>query len=293
MQQFEKLFRCCNKNKIITSLAGVGLGTMLGYGILTDKKLEREKLNLDIPVLYSEPSQIELPVINNPDILIEPEINNPYKDIKFFDEAVDNGKIEIGKFFVSISAGIITFRLYKPLFTLLRYLSNTIKSKIINNNNIIRDIRNINDSAKSELKYNSKGENTIDLNEKQERFEDQINKVSREIKGEVNIKEEGENPPIKENVLFLQDQGKLNIINEVPIIRKNPNNYIRLDTLNRQQTISEQAVIEPINRRVAEEQRNIELIENYIEFLRQTNKNLESLQYTIKNIIELFNYLGR
>lgn len=48
-----------------------------------------------------------------------------------------------------------------------------------------------------------------------------------------------------------------------------------------------------IEAHVAEEQRNIELIENYIEFLRQTNKNLESLQFTVKNIIELFNYLGR
>lgn len=48
-----------------------------------------------------------------------------------------------------------------------------------------------------------------------------------------------------------------------------------------------------IEAHVAEEQRNIELIENYIEFLRQSNKNLESLQFTIKNIIELFNYLGK
>jgi len=48
-----------------------------------------------------------------------------------------------------------------------------------------------------------------------------------------------------------------------------------------------------IEAHVAEEQRNIELIENYIEFLRQSNKNLESLQFTIKNIIELFNYLSR
>jgi hypothetical protein len=48
-----------------------------------------------------------------------------------------------------------------------------------------------------------------------------------------------------------------------------------------------------IDAHVAEEQRNIELIENYVEFLRQTNKNLESLQFTIKNIIDLFNYLGR
>jgi hypothetical protein len=48
-----------------------------------------------------------------------------------------------------------------------------------------------------------------------------------------------------------------------------------------------------IEAHVAEEQRNVELIENYIEYLRSTNKNLESLQYTIKNIIDLFNYLGR
>jgi hypothetical protein len=48
-----------------------------------------------------------------------------------------------------------------------------------------------------------------------------------------------------------------------------------------------------IDAHVAEEQRNVELIENYIEYLRQTNKNLESLQFTIKNIIELFNYLNR
>jgi len=46
-----------------------------------------------------------------------------------------------------------------------------------------------------------------------------------------------------------------------------------------------------IDAHIAEEQRNIELIENYIEFLRQLNKNLESLQYTLKNIIELFNLL--
>ena len=44
---------------------------------------------------------------------------------------------------------------------------------------------------------------------------------------------------------------------------------------------------------IAEESRNIEIIDNYIEFLRSTSKNLESLQFTIKHIIELFNYLGR
>lgn len=48
-----------------------------------------------------------------------------------------------------------------------------------------------------------------------------------------------------------------------------------------------------IDAHVSESQRNIELIENYIEFMRQCNKNLESFQYTIKNIIELLNYLSR
>lgn len=48
-----------------------------------------------------------------------------------------------------------------------------------------------------------------------------------------------------------------------------------------------------IEAQAAEEQRNMELIENYVEFLRTSLKNLESLQYTIKNIIELFNYLSR
>lgn len=48
-----------------------------------------------------------------------------------------------------------------------------------------------------------------------------------------------------------------------------------------------------IEAHVAEENRNINLIENYIEYMRQTSKNLESLQYTIKNIIELMNYLSR
>jgi hypothetical protein len=48
-----------------------------------------------------------------------------------------------------------------------------------------------------------------------------------------------------------------------------------------------------IDAHLAENDRNILLIENHIEFLRNCNKNLESLGYTIKNIIELMNYLGR
>jgi hypothetical protein len=48
-----------------------------------------------------------------------------------------------------------------------------------------------------------------------------------------------------------------------------------------------------IDAHIAENDRNLQLIENYIEFLRNSSKNLESLGYTIKNIIELMNYLGR
>jgi hypothetical protein len=48
-----------------------------------------------------------------------------------------------------------------------------------------------------------------------------------------------------------------------------------------------------IEAHISEESRNIEIIENYIEFLRASSKNIESLQFTIKNMIELFNYLGK
>jgi|LauGreDrversion4_2_1035121.scaffolds.fasta_scaffold191602_3 hypothetical protein len=44
---------------------------------------------------------------------------------------------------------------------------------------------------------------------------------------------------------------------------------------------------------IAENQRGIQIIESYIDFLRETNKTLESFQYSIKNRIELMNYLGK
>jgi len=47
-----------------------------------------------------------------------------------------------------------------------------------------------------------------------------------------------------------------------------------------------------IDAHLAENDRSILLIDNYVEFLRSCSKNLESLGYTIKNIIELMNYLG-
>ena len=46
-----------------------------------------------------------------------------------------------------------------------------------------------------------------------------------------------------------------------------------------------------IDAHIAENDRNLQLIENYVEFLRSSSKNLETLGYTIKNIIELMNYL--
>jgi threonine synthase len=48
-----------------------------------------------------------------------------------------------------------------------------------------------------------------------------------------------------------------------------------------------------IDGHIAENDRCIELIESYIEFLRDTVRNLESLGFSIKNMIELMNYLGR
>jgi len=48
-----------------------------------------------------------------------------------------------------------------------------------------------------------------------------------------------------------------------------------------------------IDGHIAENQRTIEIIDSYIEFLRDTSKNLESFGFSIKNRIELMNYLSR
>jgi hypothetical protein len=48
-----------------------------------------------------------------------------------------------------------------------------------------------------------------------------------------------------------------------------------------------------IDGHIAENQRTIEIIDSYIEFLRDTSKNLESFGFSIKNRIELMNYLGK
>jgi len=48
-----------------------------------------------------------------------------------------------------------------------------------------------------------------------------------------------------------------------------------------------------IDAHIAENERNIQLIDTHIEFLRASSKNLEALGFTIKNIIELMNYLGK
>jgi hypothetical protein len=46
-----------------------------------------------------------------------------------------------------------------------------------------------------------------------------------------------------------------------------------------------------IDAHIGENERSVFLIDNYIEFLRSSSKNLESLGFSIKNIIELFTYL--
>lgn len=48
-----------------------------------------------------------------------------------------------------------------------------------------------------------------------------------------------------------------------------------------------------IDAHISENERSIQLIDVHIEYLRGCYKNLESLSFTIKNIIELYNYLSR
>lgn len=62
------------------------------------------------------------------------------------------------------------------------------------------------------------------------------------------------------------------------------------DTFVIKTNLSEKAIL--IEAHTTEIIRKIELIESYIEFLRSSSKTLESMGYTIKNIIEMHNYLG-
>lgn len=54
--------------------------------------------------------------------------------------------------------------------------------------------------------------------------------------------------------------------------------------------VSEKSML--INAHISQNIRKMELIESYIEFLRDTNKTLDNFGYSVKNIIELMNYLG-
>lgn len=46
-----------------------------------------------------------------------------------------------------------------------------------------------------------------------------------------------------------------------------------------------------IDAHISENERNIQILDTHVEFLRSSSKNLETLGFTIKNIIELMNYL--
>jgi hypothetical protein len=48
-----------------------------------------------------------------------------------------------------------------------------------------------------------------------------------------------------------------------------------------------------IDAHVSEHQRAVELIETHIDYLRETNKILQSFNYSVKNIISLLDYLGK
>ena len=47
-----------------------------------------------------------------------------------------------------------------------------------------------------------------------------------------------------------------------------------------------------IDGHIAQNQRKMELIESYISFLRDTVKTVDSFGYSVKNMIDLINYLG-
>jgi hypothetical protein len=55
--------------------------------------------------------------------------------------------------------------------------------------------------------------------------------------------------------------------------------------------LSEKSIL--IDAHLAENERTLELIESHIEYLRDTTKNLESLSYSIKNMVDLMNYIGK
>ncbi len=55
--------------------------------------------------------------------------------------------------------------------------------------------------------------------------------------------------------------------------------------------LSEKTIL--IDAHLAENERTLELIESHIEYLRDTTKNLESLSYSIKNMVDLMNYLSK
>lgn len=48
-----------------------------------------------------------------------------------------------------------------------------------------------------------------------------------------------------------------------------------------------------IDAHIAEWDRGIEIIQTHIDFLRDTGKTIESIAFSIKNMIELINYLGK
>jgi hypothetical protein len=88
--------------------------------------------------------------------------------------------------------------------------------------------------------------------------------------------------------LFLNKRSKETI--KVKMIRQNK--FIFYATgFGVKTNLGEKAIL--IDGHLAESDRTIELIDSYIQFLRDTVKNLESLSYSIKNMIELMNFLGK
>lgn len=138
MQQFENLFKCCNKNEIITSLAGIGLGTMLGYGILTYKKLP----DSEAPIITTNKPEENIE-IDLPDLPPIPEKPSNFQPPITVADIFANGTIQtINAIYTVITYGIYYIVIITPVYTVLRYIYS-LRGTITNTFNMARDIRDM------------------------------------------------------------------------------------------------------------------------------------------------------
>lgn len=138
------------------------------------------------------------------------------------------------------------------------------------------------------------------LNEKREEWNDNINPLFDKLKNNFNSND-------FETIIDIQSLAltyRQNISEQISFfLNKRSKEEVKLKTIRQDKfmyyalgfglktNLSEKNLL--IEAHISENERSMQLLENYVEFLRSCSKNLESLGYTIKNIIELMNYLKR